>query len=187
MAVDRTTEGTLETRERDPRVSLLTGSEALALGARVWPCYDAVFGDVPDYDTWRTTLFERHASRDGYRLAAALDGEEVIGFAWGYVGQLGQHWADLVRDALPREVAAQWVGDHFELVELAVAPAHRRHRLGQALHDQLLHDVRRHCLLSTNDDADDPAVRLYTKAGWKKLGNLRPGVQIMGLDLTPAG
>ncbi len=72
-------------------------------------------------------------------------------------------------------------------MELAVAPAHRGHGLGQALHDQLLENVRRRCLLSTNDDADDPAVRLYTKAGWKKLGNLRPGVQVMGLDLTPDG
>ncbi|MFT4011775.1 MAG: GNAT family N-acetyltransferase, partial [Nocardioidaceae bacterium] len=116
---------------------MLTGSDALAHAARIWPCYDAVFGDVADYDTWRTNLFERHAGRDGYRLAVAVDGDEVIGFAWGYVGQRGQYWADLAGDALPRDVAAQWVGDHFEFVELAVSPAYRRHCLGQALHDQL--------------------------------------------------
>jgi ribosomal protein S18 acetylase RimI-like enzyme len=185
MTVDRTTKGTPDAR--DPRIVRLSGREALALAARVWPCYDVVFGDVPDYDTWRTTLFERHARRDGYRLVAALEGEEVIGFAWGYVGQPGQYWADLVRDTLPRDVGAQWVGDHFEFVELAVAPPHRRRGLGQALHDQLLEDVRRRCLLSTNDDADDPAVRLYAKAGWEKLGDLRPGVRVMGLDLTRDG
>lgn len=36
------------------------------------------------------------------------------------------------------------------------------------------------CLLSTNDDASDPAVRLYLRAGWQRLGQLRPGVQVMG-------
>ena len=171
-------------RESGHHIRLLPGSDALRLAASVWRCYDEVFGDFPDYATWRSDLFERHAGRDGYRLAAAVNDDRVIGFAWGYVGQRGQYWSDLVCDALPPEVVAQWVGDHFEFVELAVLPEQRGSGLGQALHDRLLDGVKRRCLLSTSDDPDDPAVRLYTRSGWKKLGLLRPGAQVMGLDRT---
>ncbi len=165
-------------------IRLLKGSDALPLAASVWPCYDLVFGDFADYATWRSDLFERHAGRDGYRLAAAIDDDQVIGFAWGYIGQRGQYWPDLVHEALPPEVVAQWVGDHFEFVELAVLPGHRRHGLAQALHDRLLDGVKRRSLLSTSDDPGDAAVRLYTRSGWRTLGMLRPGVQVMGLDRT---
>ncbi len=163
-------------------VRVLTGGEALALADRVWPCYDQVFGDYSDLATWRSDLFERHAGRDGYRLAVHANGDLVTGFAWGYVGQRGQYWADLVHDALPRGLAETWVGGHFEFVELAVLPGHRRGGLGQALHDRLLDGVHRRCLLGTSDDPGDPAVRLYARSGWTKLGVLRPGVQVMGLD-----
>lgn len=156
----------------------------MALAEQVWTCYDTVFGDFDDYDTWRSDLFERHAGRAGHRLAVAVEDAQVIGFGWGYVGQRGQYWSDLVCEALPQEVTSLWVGDHFDLVELAVLPAHRRDGLGQALHDRLLDGVHRRCLLSTTDDLDDPAVQLYLRSGWRKLGTLRPGVQVMGLNRT---
>ncbi len=170
----------MSNQRAEQRVSLMTGSAALPLGAAVWPCYNEVFGDFADSATWCSDLFERHAARDGFRLAASIEDDQVIGFAWGYIGQLGQYWSDLVHDALPPEIVSQWVGGHFEIVELAVLPAHRRNGLGQALHDRLLDGVKRRCLLSTSDDADDPPVQLYTRSGWRKLGMLRPGVQVMG-------
>lgn len=165
-------------------IRLLTGSDAPSLAARVWPCYDQVFGDFTDYATWRSELFERHAGRDGYRLAVAIRGDQVTGFAWAYIGQRGQYWTDLVHNTLPPEVVAQWVGGHFEFIELAVLPGQRRNGLGQALHDRLLDGVDRRCLLSTSDDPNDPAVQLYARSGWRKLGLLRPGAQVMGLDRT---
>ena len=166
-------------------IRVVCGSDALPLAASIWPVYEQVFGDFADVETWRSDLFDRHAGRDGHRLAvASADEEQVVGFAWGYVGLRGQYWSDMVDQALPQDVASVWVGGHFEIVELAVLPTQRRQGLGQALHDQLLDGVRRRCLLSTNDDANDPAVRLYLRAGWQRLGRLRPGVQVMGLDLT---
>lgn len=165
-------------------ITVATGTDAVPLAASIWPCYDEVFGDFADYATWRSELFERHASRDGYRLVTATNGGQVVGFAWGYVGQRGQYWSDLAADALSPDVASRWVGGHFEFVELAVLPKHRGQGLGQALHDQLLDGVNRRCLLSTSDDPDDPAVRLYSRRGWQKLGVLKPGVQVMGLDRT---
>lgn len=161
-------------------VQLVSGPDALELAGQVWPCYDAVFGDFEDYESWRSDLFERHAARQGFRLAVALEDGTLSGFSWGYVGHRGQYWSDLAYEALPHEVAADWVGGHFELVELAVLPSSRRRGLGQALHDRVLDGVDRCCLLSTSDEEADPAVRLYLRSGWQRLGTLRPGVQVMG-------
>lgn len=161
-------------------IRLQTAAEAESLATQVWPCYQEVFGDFGDYETWRTDLFDRHRTRGGYRLVTATDGSEVVGFSWGYVGQRGQYWSDLVCDSLPTEVTDEWVGGHFEFVELAVSASHRGKGLGRVLHDLLLDSVSEQCLLSTSDDPADPAVRLYQSAGWEKLGVLRPGVQVMG-------
>lgn len=169
------------TGDSRPSIAVATGQEAAALAASIWPCYDAVFGDVADYATWQADLFERHASRDGYRLVTAFAGDRAVGFAWGYVGQRGQYWSDRVADALPPDVVDRWVGGHFEVVELAVLAEHRGQGLGGSLHDRLLEGVGRRCLLGTSDDPHDPAVRLYLRRGWQALGTLQPGVQVMGL------
>jgi ribosomal protein S18 acetylase RimI-like enzyme len=155
-------------------------TDAPDLALEIWPIYQEVFGDFDTYDHWRTDLYERHASRAGYRLVTAVDGSAVVGFGWGYTGERGQYWSDLVCDALPAVIADEWVGGHFEVVELAVLPAYRGRGLGRTLHDKLLENVTSRCLLSTSDSTDDPAVRLYLSAGWWKLGVLRPGVQVMG-------
>ena len=68
----------------------------------------------------------------------------------------------------------------FEFAEMAVSPSFRRRGLGAFLHDHLLTDVGRRCLLSTVDDPNDPAVRLYRRAGWQRLGVLKSGTQVMG-------
>lgn len=155
-------------------------TDAPELALEIWPIYQEVFGDFDTYDHWRTDLYDRHASRDGYRLVTAVDGSGVVGFGWGYTGQRGQYWSDLVCDALPAAITDEWVGGHFEVVELAVLPAYRGRGIGRALHDKLLESVTSRCLLGTSDDLNDPAVRLYLAAGWWKLGVLRPGVQVMG-------
>ena len=165
---------------------LVCGEAALPLAAKVWACHQQVFGDDPDRATWHEDLFERHVRRERHRLAVFLDSGTVTGYGWGYVGHRGEYWADLLGDALPAEVASAWVGGHFDLVELAVLATHRRRGLGQALHDCLLAGLSGRCLLSTSSDPDDPAVRLYRRSGWTSLGTLRPGRQVMGLDLDEA-
>jgi ribosomal protein S18 acetylase RimI-like enzyme len=194
--------------ERHPAfdVRLLGGEAAIGLAGQIWPCYRDVFADFADMQTWRDSMYDRHAARDGYRLAVAVAGSAVAGsavagsavagsavagsvvagsvvagFSWGYVGQRGQYWTDLVWEALPADVTGEWVGGHFEFVELAVLPRYRRLGVGRRLHDTLLAGISRRCLLSTSDDPDDPAAQLYSSCGWRKLGALRPGVQVMGL------
>ncbi len=165
-------------------VELWDADQAQEYADEVFAVYDAVFGDRPDQDDWREVLYDRHCSREAFRLAAARDADRLVGFAWGYLGRPGQFWSDWVLRELPPDVSAAWVGGHFELVELAVLPDHRRHGFGRRLHDVLLDGVPSDRALLGTDNADSPAVRLYASHGWRKLGELSPDVQVMGLRLT---
>lgn len=170
---------------RPPEIDLWDATRARAAAAGLWRVYDEVFGDRDSRETWQQEVLDPHSNRDGFRLAVARCEHEVVGFAYGYVGERGQPWADRVTEALPPAVADEWVGGHFELVELAVLESHRRHGGGRRLHDVLMDGETRRGLLST-DDADTPAVLLYRSRGWQRLGQLSDGVQVMGLRPSPA-
>lgn len=146
--------------------------------------WNASFGTVEDDAAWRETVWERHRARADFRLATAYDGGRLVGFSWGYTGQPGQFWSDFVLDKLGSAVA-EWVGGHFEFVELAVLPEGRGHGLGGRLHDQLLVGLpHKRALLGTEDNPDSPAVHLYRSRGWHRLGKQSPRDQVMGKILV---
>lgn len=165
-------------------VNLWGPAQADAYAADVYQLYDAVFGDQPDPSDWRTNMYDRHRAREGFRLSVAHDDGGLVGFAWGYVGERGQYWSDLVVSALPSRVADRWVGGHFEFVELAVLACHRRRGIGVRLHDRLLEGVTPDRALLGTDSSDSSAVRLYLSRGWTKLGELNPQTRVMGLHLS---
>jgi GNAT superfamily N-acetyltransferase len=162
-------------------VQLWGREQAQAHAGEIFCVYDAVFGDHPNEQQWRDQLYDRHCARDGFRLSVALDGDKLVGFAWGFVGQRGQYWPDRVALALPKDVTDEWVGGHFEFVELAVLPQYRGRGLGGRLHDVLLDDVPQSRAMLSTDNYDSPATRLYAGRGWRKLGELDEDTQIMGL------
>lgn len=146
---------------------------AAAHADAVWALYDEVFGDVEHPETWQTSMWEPHRTRTGFRLATAYDVGTMCGFGWCYVGDRGQYWPDLVVEALPRGLTDLWVGDHLELVELAVDPDSRGAGIGGRLHDLLMAERgHRRALLGTTADEADPAVLLYRARGWQTLGRL---------------
>jgi ribosomal protein S18 acetylase RimI-like enzyme len=140
----------------------------------LWPVYDAVFGDVADHDTWRDTVWDKHRSRGGFRLARAYEEGGLVGFAYGYTGQQGLWWTDAVRTTLEPVVAEEWLGGHFELVSIGVVPSARRTGTGRRLLSTLLDGLpHERLLLQTTSDPTDPARLLYASDGWDVLG---PGV-----------
>jgi ribosomal protein S18 acetylase RimI-like enzyme len=151
-------------------------------GCEVWPVYESVFGDLPDYDTWRDAVWDTHRGRAGFRLARAYDDDVLVGFAYGYTGESGQWWTDNARKVLEPEVAGGWLGGHFEVVSIGVAAALRRTGIGRTLMrtltDGLGHD---RLLLMTTSDPRDPARALYASEGWGVIGpGIGDGTVIMG-------
>ena len=140
----------------------------------VWAVYRSVFGDHLDAAAWRAEVWDRHSAREGFRLARAYDVDDLVGFAYGYTGEPGQWWTDNAREVLAPDVAAAWLGGHFELVSIGVLAGARGRGVGRsllrALLDGLPHD---RLLLMTSADPDDAPRRLYESEGWQVLG---PGI-----------
>ncbi len=141
----------------------VTDEDALS----VWHVYDAVFGDQPGYETWRASVWDKHMTRGGFRLALAYDGQVLVGFAYGYTGERGQWWTDRAFGVLPPETAAAWLGGHFELVSIGVLDNAKGRGLGRALMREVTQDLsQERWLLMTTADPADPARRLYAADGW---------------------
>ncbi len=153
----------------------------------IWPVYDAVFGDCADIDTWRSTTWDLHVAREGFRVARAYDavdggGRRLVGFAYGYTGEHGQWWTDQAARVLAPDVAAEWLGGHFDLVSLGVLEQARRRGTGRMLLREVTRDLpNARSTLSTTADAEDPARHLYASEGWQVIGpGLRDDQVIMG-------
>jgi ribosomal protein S18 acetylase RimI-like enzyme len=140
-------------------------------GIAVWPVYESVFGDYSTFETWRECVWDKHRTREGFRLARAFNGDALVGFGYGYTGQRGQWWTDNVDKVLEPDVADAWLGGHFELVNLAVLEDARGAGIGRALMRSLTDGLQHErLLLMTTSDESDPARRLYSSEGWRVIG-----------------
>lgn len=167
----------------DSHVAVHDGEGARPFRDRVLEVWTTAFGPVSDEDDWRHRFWEQHRSRAGFRLATAEHDGDLLGFAWGYTGERGQWWAERIAGALGG-AAEDWVGEHWEFVELAVRPEHRRRGLGLHLHDALLDGLpHERALLQTDADPDGPGHSLYRRRGWHVIGSLPEGKAVMGKHL----
>lgn len=175
----------------------LSSEEAGNYQSEIADVYRGAFG-MPPYlenhaDVERfARSFLRHVERKGFRCFVAREGEQVLGFAYGYPGEPGGWWRDAVASALDPAMAKQWLDVYFEFAELAVSPEWQGKHLGSALHDALLQGVPQRTAVLSAYQADTPAMRLYRRRGWVPLiGDFRfPGNSmrfvIMGLNLKGA-
>ncbi|NIK56359.1 GNAT family N-acetyltransferase [Kribbella shirazensis] len=170
-------------------ITVLDRLAALEIADELGQVFAAAFG-APGYDDERADSarfageqLPTHADRDDFRLVAARVGGNVVGFAYGFTGQLGQWWPDRVAAAIGPELTAEWIGGHFEVVELAVLPGAQGRGVGTALMEELMRDLpHRRALLTTYVD-DRPAPRLYRRLGWQVLvPDLGWGSALYGLD-----
>jgi broad specificity phosphatase PhoE/ribosomal protein S18 acetylase RimI-like enzyme len=173
-----------------PALATLDGAGAAAAADELVEVYRAAFG-APGYDEppeaarrFRDEQLGRHVERDGFRCTTLRVQDRLVGFAYGYTGERGQWWSDQVARSAPPEVVDRWLGGHFEVVEIAVEPAHQGRGFATALHDALLLDLpHRRALLTTYRD-DRPAPRLYRRLGWRLLhAGVLPDSDLWGLDL----
>ena len=97
----------------------------------------------------RLSAFREELARPWARLRAAWLGEEVVGYA------LFWH-----------------VADEVHLLNVAVAPAHRRRGLGRALLEELVRYAREHAAAKIFLEvrvSNTPAIQLYEAFGFERL------------------
>ncbi|HZC39216.1 MAG TPA: GNAT family N-acetyltransferase, partial [Streptosporangiaceae bacterium] len=97
----------------------------------------------------------------------------VIAFAYGFHGERGQWWHDLVHGALaaahdPAE-ADRWMADSFEIAEVHVRPDHQGHGIGRRLMLWLTDGRPEQTAVLSTPDADTRARRLYQRLGFSDL------------------
>ena len=143
------------------------------------PVYAAAFAAPPYSEPDAADLLRRlpqHRDRRGFVLAVARDGEQIVGFGYGYTGSRGEVWTERTAEALGPERAEQLLGGHFELVELAVLPDTQGHGIGAALLEALLAARPEPRALLQSHDGDTAAMRLYLRAGFERLVDVPFGV-----------
>lgn len=189
-------------------VITLPADTVLDLRPALMEIYHAAFTEPP-YDESEATvrqfgrILEDHVRRPGFKCVVAVAGDEVetgaiagrppedvLGFAYGYTSRPGQWWYDAVTRRLDPAVNATWMDDPFEMVELAVRPAHQGQGIGGRLHDALLEGLPHRTAVLSTAAAETAATHLYSSRGWVILndaftfpGSSVPYV-IMGLRLT---
>lgn len=140
----------------------------------------------------RDRLRGEHGRRAGFTALAALGPRHrVAGMVYGYRGLSGQWWHDTVARALPKDTSADWLGDSYELVELAVHPRCQRQGVATALIEALIEGrTERTLVLSTRTDSE--AHVLYSRLGFeliKEMPFVATGAPfyVMGLRLPAIG
>ena len=117
----------------------------------------------------RRGILAAHLQREGLRALVAVDGQRMVGVAYGYRGAPGQWWHDQVSAALTARQSQEWLSSAFEVCELHVRPELHGTGLGRRLLDALLTDVGTRTAVLTTPDADTRARRFYRAGGWVDL------------------
>jgi ribosomal protein S18 acetylase RimI-like enzyme len=131
----------------------------------------------------RESIMERHAASPGFRGLTALADGQVAGFIYGFHGETGQWWHDMVASALATRSAvgaaatgyagngAQrvWLDDSLEIAELHVLPDYQGGGIGCALLLALAEGRPERTAVLSTADAPTRARRLYRGVGFTDL------------------
>jgi ribosomal protein S18 acetylase RimI-like enzyme len=136
----------------------------------------------PHAGSQRAVTARRHTALRGFACRAALlDDGTLVGFGYGYTTAPGQWWHDLVRNALDRGQAREWLANAFELSELHVLPEYQGAGTGRIVLTELAAAVPHDAMLLSTPDIDTRAFRLYRHLGFVDLrrhylfpGDVRP-------------
>ncbi len=114
----------------------------------------------------RRSVLASHLHRDGLLARAALEGERLVGIAYGYRGEPGQWWNDQVRAAMDEDTRREWMDGAFEVCELHVRPALHGTGVGRRLLTDLLAATDAPTAVLTTPDVETRARAFYRAGGW---------------------
>jgi ribosomal protein S18 acetylase RimI-like enzyme len=124
-------------------------------------------------------------ARDGWRVAgrgSQAVPRALIAFAYGFRGERGQWWHDIVRSAITARAdeatAAAWLDDSLEIAEVHVHPDYQHRGIGTRLVLGLTAGRAERTAALSTQDANSTARRLYRRLGFSDLltGYSFPGV-----------
>jgi GNAT superfamily N-acetyltransferase len=159
---------------KDPRIREIDARGYLRRLGAMLDVYTAAMDPPLEQLPGRRTIMERHATYPAFRAFVAERRRTVIGFVYGFHGEIGQWWHDVVHYALIEAGGAGhagiWLADPFEVAELHVHPAYQ----GQGIGRRLLAEIcggrpESTVVLSTLDRPGSRARRLYQSVGMTDL------------------
>lgn len=153
----------------------LTGPEFAVLSPRLVEIYIEAMDYDPAISQSRTDVWRREITQPGFTGLVALDGDAVLGVAYGYLGAPDLWWDRQVRRGIretggPDTDQLALMRDYFEVAEIHVRPGHQGRGIGRKLLTSLLWNAPgSHALLSTPevDDEANFAFGLYRSLGFR--------------------
>ena len=154
----------------------------------------------------REAIMDRHSASPGFHGLTALVDGRLAGFTYGFHGENGQWWHDMVAAALATRSAAggsaaeygdgkapqEWLDDSFEVAELHVLPSWQGQGVGRSLLLSLAAGRPERTAVLSTADAPTRARRLYRGLGFTDLltdfrfSGSEPPYAVMGAALPLA-
>lgn len=105
-------------------------------------------------------------------VLVALEGEEVVGFLFGFDFVASNWWAQQLARSISQEQLAPYYNQAYELNEIAVLPTHQAKGYGQALMDTVINKcAHRDILLGTKLEDNEYVIRFYRKLNFQDVAN----------------
>lgn len=165
----------------DSGAALARIDDVLCLFAEVFA--EPPYNEGPEHVEQFRRGYKREARKPGFSFIAALDGDKLVGMAYGYTMPEGEWWRNATV-APPPEVKD---GPKLCIMEWAVLPTCRGSGIGRALMDALLAG-RSEAWATLNANPAAAARDIYLSWGWKQMGmvenRLFPDMDVLVLPLA---
>lgn len=158
----------------DMRYELVDAAGATAYVEALLDLYREVYSEPPYLEgPEHVASFGRHLNRElslpGFALAGAMDGDRLIGVAYGFTLPAGE-WMEPSVEEPPAHI---YDVPKLNVAEWMVRARYRGTGIGRRLLDMLLADRSESwAVLASNPAA--PARHIYERHGWKPAGRIKP-------------
>ncbi|MFF0448222.1 GNAT family N-acetyltransferase [Streptomyces sp. NPDC004609] len=157
------------------------GQEAAARLDDFLPAYEEVYAEPPYLEGPGDVAqfidhYVLHVQRPGMRLVIARDGDQVVGFTYGYLLPSDTGWWSSVQKPLPADFTQEDGARTWAVLELAVRKLWRRRGVAAGLHAALLEGltVERVTLTVRPEPEAAPAQAAYVSWGYREVGLSHP-------------
>ncbi|UQA92016.1 GNAT family N-acetyltransferase [Streptomyces halobius] len=116
----------------------------------------------------------RHAERPGFALVAALDGDDVAGFVYGYTLPPDSLWWDGLTPDPGAEFRREYPDRTVGVCELLVRSSWRRSGTAVSLFEAFLAERREERAAALVAADNDVTIALYARYGFRPIGRMAP-------------